>query len=54
MRMLVVRKLGTEEFLCLISELVLSFRHELVITGRELWPKGTQADVHSGGTSSLE
>ena len=32
-RLLAVRKLGTKEALCFVSELVLSFRHEVVIKG---------------------
>lgn len=32
-RLLAVRKLGTKEALCFISELVLGFRHEVVIKG---------------------
>lgn len=31
--MLAVRKLGAKEALCFISELVLGFRHEVVIKG---------------------
>ena len=32
-RLLALRKLGTKEALCFISELVLSFRHDVVIKG---------------------